>query len=217
VLTALVVDDDHDDAERAGSALAAAGYLVHLAGDATEALALQERQRLDLVVSDVSMPGYDGPTLLRALRARGLTASFIAVTSDPTPAVRRRCQAAGAAACLHKPVNVTVLVAMADQLLTRGPLLDPHEDPLDAELLSSLHVRYLGLLATRCAALRDAANLAELAGASHALAGASAQFGYPALATLCRTVEKAAHSGEVDPELVEAVLVAARHVQSTSR
>jgi len=217
MLTALVVDDDHADAERAGSALTAAGYTVHLAADATEALAFQARRRPDLIVSDVSMPGHDGPTLLRALRSAGCTATFIAMTSDPTPEVRRRCHAAGAAVCLPKPVDVAVLVATAEQLLTDGPTRDPGEDPFDAELIDGMRATYLKLLPARTAAVRDAADLPALAKAAHLLAGASAQFGYPGLATLCRSVEQAARSGERAPELVEAVLAAARHVQSTSR
>jgi CheY-like chemotaxis protein len=217
VLTALVVDDDHADAEHAGRALTAAGYTVHLAFDATEAFALQAHQHPDLVVSDVSMPGCDGPTLLTALRAGGCTATFIAMTSDPTPEVRQRCQGAGAAICLPKPVNIAVLVAAAEQLLTHGPLRDPLEDPFDSELVDSMRASYLGLLPTRATALRDAANLTELTGTSHTLAGASAQFGYPGLAALCRLVELSARSGQCDPELVEAVLAAASHIQSTSR
>lgn len=217
MLTALVIDDDHADAERAGSALTAAGYTVHLAADAIGALALYARERIDLVVSDVSMPGCDGPTLLRALRSGGCTATFIAMTSDPTPDVRRRCHAAGAAVCLPKPVDVAVLVATAEQLLTDGPTRDPQEDPFDAELMDGMRATYLELLPARAAVIRDVADLPALAKAAHLLAGASAQFGYPGLATLCRGVERTARSGERAPELVEAVLAAAAHVQSTSR
>ena len=220
MLTALVVDDDRADAERAGLALAAAGYTVHLASNAAEALALQARQRPNLVVSDVFMPGYDGPTLLKALRARGCTAMFITMTSDPTPEVRQRCQSAGAAVCLSKAVDVAVLVATAEQLLSNGPKRAAQEDPFDAELLDSIRATYLELLPARAAAVRDCTDLAGMAGmakAAHVLAGTSAQFGYPGLATLCRALEQAARSGQRAPELVEAVLAAAEHVHRTSR
>ena len=107
--------------------------------------------------------------------------------------------------------------ATAAQLLTDGPTRDPGEDPFDAELLDNMRATYLELLPARAAVIRDVADLPALAKAAHLLAGASAQFGYPGLATLCRGVERTARSGERAPELVEAVLAAAAHVQSTSR
>ncbi len=211
---ALVVDDDPADAEHVGAALAAAGFTVLLATGPAEALALQAGRRTDLVVSDVVMPGYDGPTLLQMLRACGCTATFIAMTSDPAPAVRERCKAAGAAVCLHKPVNTELLVTTATQLLAVGPQVDGDEDPLDAELLDIMRVTYLQLLPERAAAIRDTTDPTELAKAAHKLAGASAQFGYPGLASLCRCLQRSARTGQVAPELIDAVLAAAAHTTS---
>lgn len=208
---ALVVDDDPADTQLVAEALAAAGFTVVAAGGAAEALARQAAGHPDLVVADVVMPGYDGPTLLQMLRAGGCTSTFIAMTSDPTPAVRARCKDAGAAVCLAKPVNTELLVTTATQLLTEGPQVDPDEDPLDAELLDIMRVTYLQLLPERAAAIRDTTDPAELAKAAHQLAGASAQFGYPGLATLCRCLQRSARNGEVAPELLDAVLAAAAH------
>lgn len=208
---ALVVDDDPADAQHVAAALAAAGFTVMVARGAAEALARQAAGYTDLVVSDVAMPGYDGPTLLQMLRAGGCTSTFIAMTSDPTPVVRARCKDAGAAVCLPKPVNTELLVTTATQLLAGGPQVDPDEDPLDAELLDILRVTYRQLLPERAAAIRDTSDPTELAKAAHKLAGASAQFGYPGLATLCRCLQRSARNGEVPPELLDAVLAAAAH------
>ncbi len=76
---------------------------------------------------------------------------------------------------------------------------------------------YLRLLPERAAAVRDTTDLTELAQAAHKLAGASAQFGYPGLAALCRYLERTARSGQAAPELTDALLAAAAHVQTTSR
>lgn len=212
---ALVVDDDPADARHVGDVFAAAGFKVLLASGPAEALALlQAGRRTDLVVSDVVMPGYDGPTLLQMLRAGGCTATFIAMTSDPTPAVRERCKAAGAAVCLHKPVNTELLVTTATQLLADGPRIDPNEDPLDAELLDVMRITYLQLLPQRAAAIRDTTDPTELAKVAHQLAGASAQFGYPGLAFLCRCLQRSARTGQLAPELIDAVLAAAAHATS---
>jgi two-component system NtrC family sensor kinase len=66
----LVVDDDDDLREVLTTALAREGHCVDGACDGTEALALLERQPYDLVLSDLRMPGTDGPSLYETLRTR---------------------------------------------------------------------------------------------------------------------------------------------------
>jgi two-component system NtrC family sensor kinase len=66
----LVVDDDDDLREVLTTALAREGHCVDGACDGSEALALMERQPYDLVLSDLRMPGTDGPSLYEMLRTR---------------------------------------------------------------------------------------------------------------------------------------------------
>ena len=66
----LLVEDEEAVRAFAGRALEARGYKVFQASSGPEALDLMEgiREPLDLVISDVVMPGMDGPTLMRELR-----------------------------------------------------------------------------------------------------------------------------------------------------
>ena len=217
MLIALVVDHDRTDALHTGMALAPAGFIVHLAADRTEAMAAQAARHLDLVVCDVSVAGHQGQTLVQTLRAAGANATCIATAPNSSPEVRQRGRVAGAALCLRKPVNPAILGAIARQLVTQGHLSDPGGDPFDAELTDQVRPRYLDLLPARAATLRDLADLPDLARASRALAGASAQFGYPGLADLCTIVQQEARAGRRDPELIEVVMTAAEHIQRTSR
>ena len=66
----LVVDDDDDLREVLTTALAREGHCVDGACDGSEALTLLERQPYDLVLSDLRMPGTDGPSLYEILRTR---------------------------------------------------------------------------------------------------------------------------------------------------
>lgn len=68
-LTILVVDDEHTVREYARKALTRAGHVV-LAADGGEAAlrVAAGAPALDAVVSDVVMPGLDGPGLVQALR-----------------------------------------------------------------------------------------------------------------------------------------------------
>jgi len=221
MLSALVVDPDLADALHAGTALAPAGFTVHLAADTAEAMAAQAARHLDLVVCDMSVAGHEGEplvqTLMQTLRAGGANATCIATTPDPSSDVRQPWRMAGAALCLRKPVNPAILGAIARQLVTQGHLRDPREDPFDAELTDLVRPRYLDLLQARADTVRDTLDLPDLIRACRTLAAASAQFGYPGLADLCRIVQQQARAGRRDPELIEVVMTAAGHIQRTSR
>src|SRR5215204_7581991 len=69
--TILVVDDDRPIAEVLADLLCDEGYDVRTAYDGQAALREIERQPVDLILSDVSMPKLDGPSLVRRLRERG--------------------------------------------------------------------------------------------------------------------------------------------------
>ena len=68
---ALLVDDEDSVRRLAERALSQRGWTVLAAASGEEALALvQDGATVDIVVSDVVMPGMDGPALVRALRVR---------------------------------------------------------------------------------------------------------------------------------------------------
>ena len=64
----LVVDDDAVVRESLVEALVEAGYDVRAAGDGVRAVAMLAERAPDVVLSDVRMPGMDGPQTLAALK-----------------------------------------------------------------------------------------------------------------------------------------------------
>ena len=64
-MTVLVVDDDAAVAEFCRQVLSKAGYAVLIVKSGTEALAALDEHEIDVVLSDVRMPGMDGVDLLR--------------------------------------------------------------------------------------------------------------------------------------------------------
>src|SRR3954469_20977346 len=84
VLTALVVDDEPDARRRVAGLLRLGGWRVREATGANDALRLAATEDLDLVVTDVAMPGQDGLTMLRRLRVNGSRARVLVVTAGPT-------------------------------------------------------------------------------------------------------------------------------------
>jgi len=67
----LVVDDDSTVSDVVRRYLEHAGLTVTLAADGPQALAAFERERPDLVVLDLMLPGLDGLEVCRRLRERG--------------------------------------------------------------------------------------------------------------------------------------------------
>ena len=108
----LVVDDDPDIRRIAALSLGRiGGFQVRLASCAEEALAEVGRERPDLVLLDVSMPGTDGPGTLAAIRALPgsdqLPVVFFTATSNEVEVARLR--ALGAIGVVPKPFEVAEL------------------------------------------------------------------------------------------------------------
>src|SRR2546421_4688824 len=82
VITVVVADDDRTFSAALQEVIVTAPQLrlVGLAGDATEAVALAERHRPDVVVLDVRMPG-GGVEAAREVRRRSPATSIIAVSA----------------------------------------------------------------------------------------------------------------------------------------
>lgn len=110
---ALVVDDDEDNMELFSAALTACGAVVVTASRAEEALRVLSAQRVDVVVSDIAMPGGDGYWLIGQVRrlpdARFSGIPVVAVTAFGQEHPRTRVLAAGFADHLQKPVDPEAL------------------------------------------------------------------------------------------------------------
>jgi CheY-like chemotaxis protein len=116
-LHVLVVDDHGDAREVLGVALREHGAHVLLAAGASEALEILGRTRVDVMVSDLAMPGADGYELIAAVRAaRGAAIPAVALTAYAGREVRERAIAAGFAAHATKPLDPDDLVDLIARL-----------------------------------------------------------------------------------------------------
>ncbi|HEY0300872.1 MAG TPA: ATP-binding protein, partial [Rhizomicrobium sp.] len=104
----LLADDNEDAALAMASLLELLGNQVHVAHDGVAAVEIAERVRPDLVLMDVGMPGQDGLSATRQLRARawGADITIIALTGWGQDADRERSRAAGCDGHLVKPVRL---------------------------------------------------------------------------------------------------------------
>lgn len=115
----LVVDDDVGLRGLIESYLQANGYLVEAVGDGREMRAAIDRHPPDLIVLDLMLPGEDGLTLLRALRASG-GPPVIIVSARGDEIDRVVGLEVGADDYLPKPFGPRELLARVRAVLRRG-------------------------------------------------------------------------------------------------
>jgi signal transduction histidine kinase len=114
-ITVLVVDDEEDAREAMAVLLGQAGARVVSASGAAEALEALDRERPDVLLSDIAMPGEDGYALIRRVRGRdpasGGRIPAAALTAYATLEDRAKAIRAGYDEHIPKPVDPTRLVA----------------------------------------------------------------------------------------------------------
>src|SRR5919112_205891 len=201
MLTALVVDDEAEARAEIADLLRLGGWQVREAADATQALQQTVFSDPDLVVTDMAMPGCSGTGMLPRLRKRGSRARFVVITQDSSAEVRAESAAAGAEACLVKPVGPQVLMnflhdratgaVVQGQLAAVTEIDDLHDEDVEADLADRLHEMYTRALPSRISAIESGArfgNVRAVVSAAESLAGVSGQLGHDDVAAVCRAI-----------------------------
>jgi CheY-like chemotaxis protein len=106
----LVVDDDAAVATSGIEALRKAGLRAEAALSGVEALESMETGRFDVCVTDLVMPGMDGPTLIGKLREKWPMLNVIVSSAYDTRELLQRLPSTGVDACLKKPVSLRDLL-----------------------------------------------------------------------------------------------------------
>jgi two-component system response regulator MprA len=115
----LVVDDDAPVRRMLERTLGAEGNDVRSVADGPQALVEVERRIPDLVILDVAMPGMDGLSVCRRLRAKGIVTPILLLTARDAVADRVAGLDAGADDYLVKPFAPTELAARVRALTRR--------------------------------------------------------------------------------------------------
>ncbi|AGX87322.1 two-component system response regulator OmpR [Candidatus Symbiobacter mobilis] len=122
----LLVDDDSRGRELLRRYLIQQGFDVLQAEDGAAMARLRLRETVDLIVLDLMLPGEDGLSLCKRMRADGDTTPVIMLTAKGNDIDRIHGLEEGADDYLGKPCNPMELVARIHAVLRRRPL---QEDP----------------------------------------------------------------------------------------
>ena len=113
----LLVDDNTIVRDMLVDLVGSLGYRADSAANGEEALALFDRRRYDMVLTDLLMPGMSGWDVLAALRQRDAHIPVVIVTGSPVVGDPRASQPG--VAVLKKPVDVTALDTMIKRMLNQ--------------------------------------------------------------------------------------------------
>jgi CheY-like chemotaxis protein len=118
----LFVEDNEVNRRVVKEMLTAGGIDMSEAEDGAAGLQMIEANEYDLVLMDLRMPGMDGMTAIRHIRARPddkANVPVIVVTADAGSTIDADCKAAGADEVILKPVSMTNLYDTIGALLAR--------------------------------------------------------------------------------------------------
>ena len=196
----LLVEDDVLTARMISAWLAQFNATVRHVQDGEAALALDAKERFDLILMDVELPAIDGLKVTKALRARGYGGRIVAISSLANAAAAKSALDAGCDQFLAKPFNRTSLAELL-RTFREEPILSTFQDD---ESLAELITCFVAELPARSRTIQQAlaaSDVETLRHALHDLIGQSGMYGFEIIAELAAEVQRAVLNGTAIDEV----------------
>ena len=136
--TILVVDDNAKIRKLIGIYLRREGFNIVLAADGGEVLQVLANQPVDLIISDIMMPGMDGYDLVKTLRGNGVDTPILMATAKTKFADKKKGFEIGADDYMTKPIDMEELVLRVRALLRRSRIYSENQIVIGSVVLLSL-------------------------------------------------------------------------------
>ncbi len=120
----LVAEDDKNTRLLMKAVLESARYQVFTAADGEDALAVLDREHIDLVVVDVMMPKMDGYEFTKTLRDSNNNLPILMVSSNQLPADKHKGFLVGTDDYITKPVDEEEMLLRIKALLRRAQIVN---------------------------------------------------------------------------------------------
>ena len=131
--TILIIDDERNIREGLGAALELDGYNVKLAENGEQGLALMEKGDIDLVITDLRMPGISGEQVIAKVKGESPGIPVIVLTGHGSIDSAVDAMRNGAYDFLTKPLNIDRLSLIVKRALA-GRELEIRHSTLKEEL-----------------------------------------------------------------------------------
>lgn len=119
----LVVDDDKNTRRLLRAVLEAEHYMVTTACDGEEALAVLDREHIDLAILDIMMPHMDGYEFTSLLRAEQNDLPILMVTAKQLPEDKKKGFLVGTDDYMTKPIDEEEMLLRIRALLRRAKIV----------------------------------------------------------------------------------------------
>lgn len=121
--TVLIVEDNPTNLQLAEFLLKAAGFTVISAPNAVEGIERARAETPAAILMDVELPGLDGLSATRQLKADPATAGIpvVALTANAMRGDQERCLAAGCAGYISKPISAREFAATVRRYIVAAP------------------------------------------------------------------------------------------------
>lgn len=118
----LMIEDDKAAADYAAKGLSESGHICDVLADGSDGLFQATRESYDVIVADRMLPGLDGLSMVRALRAAGIKTPVLFLTAIGGIDDRVEGLEAGGDDYLTKPFAFAELLARLNALARRPPV-----------------------------------------------------------------------------------------------
>ena len=138
----LIVEDDATLRSALCDTIEFGGYRVLNAANGKQALAMMERESVDIIISDVQMDEMDGTELLQAVRRKDPQKPFVMMTAHGSVQHAVQSMRDGATDYLQKPFEAQVLLDMVSRMESRIVKADDDMiavDPVSRDVLELAH------------------------------------------------------------------------------
>ncbi len=113
----LVVDDEKLVRWSIETFLKSWGYEVYSVGDPREALEIFSKSGIELVITDLRMPGMSGIELAKEIKSKNPKAKIILVTGYNSPQVEKEAKEVGISYAISKPLKAEVIKNVVEEVL----------------------------------------------------------------------------------------------------
>jgi YesN/AraC family two-component response regulator len=111
----LVIDDEKPTLSMFRLFLDAYGYTVYTAENGTEGLAIFQKEKPEIVLTDIKMPGIDGLVVLQQIKEIDPNAAVIVITGHGDTALAEQAVALDAVDFINKPIKKEALEAALEK------------------------------------------------------------------------------------------------------